>query len=321
MPPTSLVRTALLAAAFLTGFAWTAARAEQESTVIVTVNDAPITNFDIDQRLRLWELLGSTKGDRSRKRALQSLIDDVIKISAAKKNALEAKEDVVDGYMKRMATSMQTDMKGLQAKLKKQGISLSALKQYATAQISFNRLLVGLYKVEVKVDSAEVDKAYAKFTSDPRLKPVTVYTVLEVLLPIEKSDQAMGQEIIYARAAEAQQVMQRFRGCGSARAAAEGVYNVVIRKPFEVDASKIPPPLKAALDKGGPGKLLGPAMQKDGIQLIALCDRKVMEPPKPSRQFVESMLENKKYESYEERYLRDLRRTAFIDYKDPSYSQ
>ena len=62
-------------------------------------------------------------------------------------------------------------------------------------------------------------------------------------------------------------------------------------------------------------------MQKDGIQLIALCDRKVMEPPKPSRQFVESMLENKKYEGYEERYMRDLRRTAFIDYKDPSYSQ
>lgn len=321
MAATGLVRATLLAGAFLTGFAWTAARAEQQATVIVTVNDTPITTFDVDQRLRLWELLGSSKTDRSRKQALQSLIDDVIKIAAAKKNALEAKEDVVDGYMKRMATSMQTDMKGLQAKLKKQGVSFNALKQYATAQISFNRLLVGLYKVEVKVDSAEVDKAYAKFTSDPRLKPVTVYTVLEIVLPIEKSDQAMGQEIIYARAAEAQQVMQRFRGCGSARAAAEGVYNVVVRKPFEVDASKIPPPLKKALDQGGPGKLLGPAMQKDGIQLIALCDRKVVEPPKPSRQFVESMLENKKYESYEERYLRDLRRTAFIDYKDPSYSQ
>jgi peptidyl-prolyl cis-trans isomerase SurA len=301
--------------------AWTAARAEQQSTVIVTVNDTPITNFDIDQRLRLWEILGSSKADRSRKRALQALVDDVIKIAAAKKNALDPKEDLVNGYLERMAKGMQTDMKGLPAKLKKQGVSLSALKQYATAQIAFNRLLVGLYKVEVKVDAAEVDKALAKFTGDPRLKPVNVYTILEVTLPIEKSDQALGQEIIYARAAEAQQVMQRFRSCGNARAAAEGVYNVLIKKPFEVDASKLPPPLKQALDKAGPGRLIGPAMQKDGIQLIALCDRKVIEPPKPSRQIIESMLENKKYESYEERYMRDLRRTAFIDYKDPSYSQ
>ena len=33
------------------------------------------------------------------------------------------------------------------------------------------------------------------------------------------------------------------------------------------------------------------------------------------------MLENKKFDGYEQRYMRDLRRTAFIDYKDPSYSQ
>jgi peptidyl-prolyl cis-trans isomerase SurA len=321
MAATSLVRATLLAGVFLAGFAWTAARAEQESSVIVTVNDTPITNFDVDQRLRLWEVLGNNKGDRTRKRALQSLIDDVIKIAAAKKNAAEAKEEVVNAQLERMAKSMQTDMKGLQAKLKKQGVSLNAVKQYTSAQIAFNRLLVGLYKVEVKVDAAEVDEAYAKFTNDPRQKPIHVYTILEVMLPIEKSDQAMGQEFVYARAAEAQQVMQRFRGCGNARAAAEGVYNVVIKKPFEVDATKIPPPLKQALDKAGPGKLIGPAMQQGGIQLIALCDRRVVEPPKPSRQLVEAMLENKKYESYEERYMRDLRRTAFIDYKDPSYSQ
>jgi peptidyl-prolyl cis-trans isomerase SurA len=321
MASTRRARAALLAGALLTGLAWTAARAEQQSTVLVTVNDTPITSFDVDQRLRLWDLLGSTRGDRSRKRALQALIDDVIKIAAAKKNNLEPKEEVIKGQLERMAKGMQTDMAGLQAKLKKQGVSLNALRQFSTAQIAFNRLLVGLYKVEVKVDAAEVDKTLSKLTSDPRLKPVHVYTILEVSLPLEKSDQAMGQEMIYARAAEAQQVMQRFRGCGSARAAAEGVYNVVISKPLEVDASKIPPPLKQALDKAGPGKIIGPAMQKNGIQLIALCDRKVMEPPKPSRQYVESMLENKKYESYEERYMRDLRRTAFIDYKDPSYSQ
>jgi hypothetical protein len=33
------------------------------------------------------------------------------------------------------------------------------------------------------------------------------------------------------------------------------------------------------------------------------------------------MLTEKAYDTYEEKYLRDLRRTALIDYKDPSLEQ
>lgn len=316
----SIVGNAILAGALIFGIACGPALGDQQS-VIVTVNDQPITNFDIDQRLRLWQILGNPKKDQSRKQALQSLIDDLIKISAAKKNNVEAKEDVVNAHLERMAKGMQTDLKGLAAKLKKQGVSINALRQYATAQISFNRLLLSLYKVDVTVDPAEVDKALDKFANDPRLKPVTVYQIMEVVLPVEKSDPSMQQQLLYARAVEAESIKQRFKGCGSARAATEGVYNAVIKKPMEVDASKIPPDLKQALDKAGPGRLIGPSLQGAGVQLIALCGRQNIAPQKPSRQAIESMLENKKFDGYEQRYIRDLRRTAFIDYKDPSYSQ
>jgi peptidyl-prolyl cis-trans isomerase SurA len=316
----SLARKTALACSVLIGIACSAALADQQS-VIVTVNDQPITSYDIEQRLRLWELLGGGGRERTRKQALQSLIDDVIKISAAKTNKVEAPEDMVNTHLERMAKGMQTDVSGLAVKLKKQGISINALKQYARAQISFNRLLVALYKVNVTVDQAQVDKELAKMTADPRLKPVTVYQIMEIILPIEKSDPSMQQQLAYARAVEAETIKQRFNGCGSARAATEGVYNTVVKKPMEVDASKIPPQLKQFLDKAGPGRLVGPALQPSGVQLIALCGRQNVSPPKPSRQMVEAMLENKKYESYEQRYMRDLRRTAYIDYKDPSYSQ
>jgi len=144
---------------------------------------------------------------------------------------------------------------------------------------------------------------------------------MEIVLPVEKSDPSMQQQLLYARAVEAETIKQRFKGCGNPRAATEGVYNTVIKKPMEVDASKIPPQLKQVLDKAGPGRLVGPSLQGDGVQLIALCGRKNFAPPPPSRQAIESMLENKKFEGFEQRYMRDFRRTAFIDYKDPSYSQ
>lgn len=315
-----IVRNTVVAGSLFLGIACGPALGDQQS-VIVTVNDQPITSFDVDQRLRLWEILGNPKKDQSRKQALQALIDDLIKISAAKKNNVEAKDDLVNAHLERMAKGMQTDIKGLAAKLKKQGVSINALRQYATAQISFNRLLVSLYKVDVTIDPAEVDKALDKFANDPRLKPVTVYQIMEVLLPVEKSDPSMQQQLLYARAVEAESIKQRFKGCGSARAATEGVYNAVVKKPMEVDAAKIPPALRQALDKAGPGRLIGPSLQGAGVQLIALCGRQNISPQKPSRQAIESMLENKKFDGYEQRYIRDLRRTAFIDYKDPSYSQ
>ncbi|MBL8895116.1 MAG: SurA N-terminal domain-containing protein [Rhizobiales bacterium] len=315
-----LIRDAIIAGGMLLSLAFGTAQADQQS-VIVTVNDQPITNYDVEQRLRLWQLVGHTKQDPTRKQALQSLIDDLIKISAAKKNGVEAKEDLINAHLERMAKGMQTDVKGLAAKLKKQGISINALKQYAAAQISFNRLLVALYKVDVSVDAAEVEKAYDKMTTDPRLKPVLVYQIMEIVLPVEKSDPSMQQQLLYARAVEAQTIMQRFKGCDSARASVEGIYNTQIKRPMEVDSSKIPPQLRQALDKAGPGRLVGPALQGSSVQLIALCGRQNMAPPKPSKQMVQQMLENKKFDSYEQRYMRDLRRTAYIDYKDPSYSQ
>ena len=65
---------------------------------------------------------------------------------------------------------------------------MSALRTFVTAQISFNRLLSALYKIEVKVDPSEVDKKYQEVTKDPRLKPVTVYEIIEITLPVRRPD-------------------------------------------------------------------------------------------------------------------------------------
>jgi peptidyl-prolyl cis-trans isomerase SurA len=85
---------------------------------------------------------------------------------------------------------------------------------------------------------------------------------------------------------------------------------------MQADSRKLPKPLKAALDKAGTGGLIGPARVKGGLQMIAFCGKKNMSPEKPTRQQIETMLTNKKFDVYEERYMREIRRNAFIEYKD-----
>lgn len=311
---------AVILAAALSPLASAGVRAEGQS-VVVTVNDLPITNFDIDQRIRLWSAIGQDpRSGNPRKEALQSLIDDTIKRAEAKKWNAEATAEMIDTQVDRMAKGSGTDVQGLAAKLKAKGVSMAALKTLVSAQISFNRLLTSLYKVKVEVDPGEVDKRYHQMAADPRLKPVPVYEINEVTLPVEKTDDSMAQQLLMARAADASQFARQYKGCGNLRQAASGIYNVKIGSPMKADGRKLPPTLKAALDKAGPGKIVGPGRSQAGIQLIAFCGRSTVAPPAPSREQIEMMLMNKKYDVYEERYMRELRRSAFIDYKDPQYA-
>src|SRR4051794_31303306 len=261
-----------------------------DQAVVVTVNDLPITNFDIDQRIQLWSAIGhDSKGGDPRKEALQSLVDDMIKRAEAKKWKAEATSDMVDAQIDRMAKASGTDTAGLTAKLKGKGVSMAALKNLVTAQLSFNRLLNALYKVKVEIDPAEVDKKYQEVAADPRLKPVPIYEIVEVTLPVDKTDDSMAQQLLMARAADAAQFARQFRGCGSLRQAASGIYNVKIGGLMKADGRKLPPTLKAALDKAGTGKIIGPGRSPQGVQLIAFCGKSTVSPPSPSREQVQMM--------------------------------
>ena len=57
-----------------------------------------------------------------------------------------------------------------------------------------------------------------------------------------------------------------------------------------------------------------------GIQMIGFCGKRSIERQAPTREQVESMMLNELYEGYEAKYLKELRRTVFIDYKNPELS-
>ena len=148
--------------------------------------------------------------------------------------------------------------------------------------------------------------------NDPRMKAVQVYTLLEIDLPAEADDPMLLQ----ARAAEAIQFIRNFKGCSTAREAASGIFNVKIGKPIDAVATKIPKPLKQALDKVGPGKAMGPARGPKGIQVIGFCGKRTVQPPKPkyelpTRQQIETVVSNEKYDAAEEKYMKIMRKRSF----------
>lgn len=318
-------RAILMSAALAAGFAVAllpAAYATLQRLVVV-VNDQPITDYDIDQRMRLTQVLGATSGSdaQRRKAALEGLIDDVIKQAEAKRYKLEPNDQQIAESIERIAKNIGTTSQGLSETLAAKGVAMNSLKQYVKASLAFGWVATRQYNVKVEVEPSEVDRKLASIEADPRFKPVLVYELQEISLPVEEMGEGMATQLLQARAIEAQQFMQRFQNCGNTKAAASGIYNVQITKTIQVAAGDLPGDMRKALDDVGPGKLLGPMRSPKGVQVVAFCGRSTVSPPKPTRAIVESMLSNEKHDMASQRILRDLRRTAYIDYKDPSYTQ
>ncbi len=302
--------------------------------IVATVNDVPITSFDIEQRLRLMEILGrKQETNDARRKALHAMMDEVIKIAEAKKYKINATDKEIDAQMGRLAKGLKTDPAGLRAQLESQGIAIGSLKQYVAAQIAFARILGGKYQVKIKVEPAEVDRKMAEIKqnleqkvsdvmNDPRMKAVQVYNILEMELPVESADDAM---LLQARAIEGVQLIKNFKGCSTARQAASGIFNVKIGKPIDAVAAKMPKQMKQALDRVGPGKALGPVRGPKGIQVIGFCGKRTIQPkpPKielPTRQQIETAVSNEKYDAAEEKYMKIMRKGHLIEYKDPTYA-
>lgn len=308
----------------------------QSPNIVAIVNDQPITELDITQRIVLLQILDETPPDgMSKKQALKALIDDVVKIQEAKRYNLLPTEAEVNDRIDRLAKGLKLTRAQLLDKLKAKGISEASFRSYLQAGMGFSRIIQGKYREDVKVTPQEVDAKMAeikskigqqmnKIMSDPRMKPITVYTLMEINLPVDGQDPMLLQ----SRAIEAATVVQRLKGCspGNVKAAAQGIFDVKPGKTFEADAAKMPPPMKAALDKGGIGRAVGPMRGKGGIQLIALCGIRKLTPPKPdfkmpTREQVENMVTNEKYDKLEEDYLATARDKVYVEYRDASYAQ
>jgi peptidyl-prolyl cis-trans isomerase SurA len=288
----------------------------------------------LSERIALLTILNDMPaGGMNRKQALKSLIDEQLKIAEATKYGMMPNDADLNRRISDLAKGMKLTPKTLTAKLKQKGVGQDAFKRYISMLIGFNRLVSGKFSGEVRTTDAEVDAKMAeikskvnsemsKIMNDPRMRPVTVFSLMEINLPVESDDPMLTQ----ARAVEATQVIEQFKGCGNPRAAARGVFNVKIGKRFDADAARLPKEMRSALERVGAGRAIGPLRSKEGIQVLAFCGSRKETPPKPdfkmpTRQQVERLLINEKYDKIEEDYLKTVRGSIYVEYRNPAYAQ
>ncbi|MGI9374321.1 MAG: SurA N-terminal domain-containing protein [Hyphomicrobiales bacterium] len=317
----------LTCAALLAGVSLLPHSAQAVSTrVVATVNDNAISEYQVKQRMKLLKAMGERprSGATMKKTALDSLIDEVLKREEAKRVGAEFTIEQVDEVIQ-----SSPGLQSLSERLRSRGMSPRLVKQFIITRMTWNRIVSGRFG-EVSVDDNQIDAKHKQIVSqinrEIKEASVDVYRLMPIDLPIAKqANEQLTQEVVRSRMIEAQRIAQRFKGCGSARKAASGVFNVNIGNVIEADPRKMPKQTLSSLKKLGVGNaaVMGVSPGLEQVQMIAFCGTKRVAPtpPKISREDVRARLENDRYRTLGKSYIRDLRRRAFIEYKDASYKK
>lgn len=135
-------RMALLGAALLA--ASSSGSSLMAQSVAAMVNGEAVTNFDIDQRMKLVQL--TTQKSITRAQALDELINDKVKIKEAKRYGLDLSASDVDAAFGNMASRMRMNSDQLVKTLEAKGIRPETLKLRIRSDMTWNSLVRGRFQ-------------------------------------------------------------------------------------------------------------------------------------------------------------------------------
>jgi peptidyl-prolyl cis-trans isomerase SurA len=285
-------------------------------TVAIMVNGDPITSLDIEQRSKLNFL--STHKPQVRKQVIEELIDEKLKLKEGKKYSIDPSASDVDGMYSGMSSRMHITTDQLTKSLATSGIRPETLKERMKAEMVWSSLVRGRFKESLQVGEKDVDNAAkSSGTPDKSNTESFEYKMQPIVLVVERGSP---QTAIDARRKEAEALRNRVQTCDEANALFKSMQNAAIREPVTKTSADLPAPLREVLDKTPLGHLTAPEVTKQGVEMVALCDRKPTTVDTPKKKEIRDKMFADKYEAKSKAYLQDLRKAAMIEYRESANS-
>lgn len=309
MTTTSFLRSLSLILASVAGLAMTVATSPIHAQgVAVMVNGEPITNFDIDQRARLMGLSGKKA---SRQEVLDELINEKLKIKEGKKYGVDPSGVDIDSSYNAMGQRMRLTPEQLTKMLESKGIRPATLKGRIKAEIVWGSLVRGRFKDSLLVGEKAV-RAAAGETGNAREGTSYEYRMRPIVLIVPRGSPS---SVVDSRRREAEAMRSRVQSCDDAKQLFSTMQNTTIREIVIKTSADLPAALSELLDKTEIGHLTPPEVTRQGVEMVALCDRKTTTADTPREREIREKLYSQKFDARSKSYLEDLRKAAMIEYR------
>ncbi len=280
-------------------------------TVAVMVNGEPITNYDIEQRSKLT-LLTSHKA-AERQEVINELIDEKLKIKEAKKFGVDPTDSDIDQSYAAMSSRMRITPDQLTKSLEGQGIRPDTLKARMRAEMVWTSLVRGRYKESLQVGEKEVAAAVQGEGEENKTPTESFeYKMQPIVLIVPRGSAPTATEL---RVKEAEALRSRVQSCDDANAYFKSMQNAAIREAVVKTSADIPEALRDLLNKTPLGHLTPPEVTKQGVEMVALCERKPTTLDTPKKREIRDKMFAEKYQAKSKWYLEEIRKSAMIEYR------
>lgn len=301
MPPMiAHFRSAALALCSIAMLGFAGAPAHAQS-LVATVNDSPITSYDLEQRMRLLRAL---RLPASQPAALESIIEDRIKAAEIRKYGIQPTNQDAGQELSRIATERKIPPAALGAALQSARVDAQHWQEHGKAQIGWRGYVsalnksVGVSETEVR---AELARRGASKSQEYNLRPI-------VFIVPRNADAGVAE----TRAREAANLRTRFTSCDEGLQFARALRDVAIRPPLTRTLAALPDSMAATIEKTPVGRLTPPSRTADGYEMLAVCGKGRAGSDSSAAQEVRQELLAKKLQGVAERLYKPLRARAIV---------
>lgn len=265
--------------------------------VRVTVNGTPITDMQVAQRQRLFQLEGNQGGSQG---ALKQLIDEAIQISEAKRIGITVSNTQVDEAKQQIARNMNLSQDRLIAMLQQGGVGMETLEDRLRAAIAWNAITEQVIMPQVQISELQLDQEAANKVQD--------YQSFDYIL----------KEVIFVggagRSGQANAYRSKFSGCDTAVDLSLGYTDAAVIDVGRRHATQMPEAIAKELAGLNVGGITKPRAVQTGLSMLAVCEKTQAEDLTFIKSDIRAEQGNSALTGQVSAYLEKLRKEAKIIY-------
>lgn len=294
------------------------ASAQTQQSIVVLVNDEPITTYDVSQRMLFMQVTARQgTGAQEREKTIEELITERLQLQEAKKEGIIIDEGQVNEVIDNIARRNNLTGEQLSQALQQRGINIKTLKDRIKASLAWRSLIKKKFRYQVIVGEADVEKALASGAVDGEAagtgREKTEFQLQRVLLDTGAN---ADQKVLAARLVEAEALRSRFNSCAALPGLMRNLRDAAAHDVGRRAADDIPQPARALLLAASAGQMTPPMVTASGIELYAVCARHTVQANDEQRRTLQAKIADEEYQRLARGYLGDLRASAFVERLD-----
>jgi peptidyl-prolyl cis-trans isomerase SurA len=290
-----------------------AAQEQTEQSIVVLVNDDPITVYDVEQRQRFLAVTTQEQPSPAlKKKATDMLIEERLQIQQGRKLGITPDEDEVNKVLGGMAQNNKMSPDQLGAALGQMGVNIKTLRDRIRSQVVWQDVVRKKFRRDVSIGEADVDRALTDAGDQGKPKEETTLQLRQVRyeIPTEADQAAIAKQLAAIEAVRA-----KVQSCSNISTLTKDIKGFKVKTLQDQLPGSLGQPMRTLVMNAKVGQMTPPTLSGSAIEAYAVCGKHAVKGDPEKRQQAQVKLMEQELGIRAEGLLRDMRQDAFIEYR------